>query len=257
MDTIKAINKQLKLKNKPRRIISLVPSITELLFYLGLGNNVVGVTNYCKYPKKEIKNITKIGGTKTLNFKSIDNLNANLIVAVKEENTKNEILKLTEKFNVFIGELTDYNSALQLILDIGKICKIENQAIQLVSKIESNFLKLNNSIQKTCCYLIWNHPIMTVGNNTFISSMLEKAGFKNVFSNLQSYPEITETDIYEKMPEYILLSSEPFKFTEKHQNIYQKKFPNSKVILVDGEMFSWYGSRMLFAPNYFQELLFL
>jgi len=255
MDIIKKINNQLNSKIKPTRIISLVPSITELLFYLGLKNRIIGVTNFCKYPEKEIINITKVGGTKTINFDVIEKLNPDLIIAVKEENTKDEVLKLTENFNVFIGDLFDYKSALQLILEIGKICKVENQAVQLVSKIEINFLKLNNSIQKTCCYFIWNKPIMTVGGTTFISSMLEKVGFKNVFSHLQSYPEINEADIIEKNPEYILLSSEPFKFTEKHRKIYQEKFPKSRVVLVDGEMFSWYGSRMLYATDYFKKFL--
>jgi len=96
---------------------------------------------------------------------------------------------------------------------------------------------------------------MTIGNNTYISDMLKKAGFNNVFSNLELYPKITETDIIKKNPEYIFLSSEPFRFTEKHRKIYQEKFSNSKVILVDGEMFSWYGSRMLFAADYFKKLM--
>ena len=240
---------------EPKRIVSLVPSITELLFYLGLGDKVVGVTIFCKYPKNEIENITKVGGTKMVDFNTIANLNPDLIIAIKEENTKDEVLKLAKSYNVFIGDLTDYESALQLINEIGKICKVEKQAKQLVFDIETSFSKLNNKITKSCCYLIWNNPIMTVGNNTFISSMLEKAGFKNVFANLQSYPEITEADILEKNPEYIFLSSEPFKFTEKHCKIYQEKYPNSKVVLVDGEMFSWYGSRMLLAPDYFNKLL--
>jgi len=256
MDLIKQINGKLSLTNKPKRIVSLVPSITELLFYLGLGENLVGVTNFCKYPKEKIAKITKVGGTKTINFKTIDELEPDLIIAIKEENQKDEVLKLAENYNVFIGDLTDYSSALQLIMDIGKICKVYENAKQLIYNIENKFSSLHTKKPKTCCYLIWNNPIMTVGGDTFISNMLEKAGFENVFANLQSYPQISETNITEKMPEYILLSSEPFKFTKKHQNIYQEKFPNSKVILVDGEMFSWYGSRMLFAPDYFQELLF-
>ncbi len=244
-----------KSNNKPNRIISLVPSVTELLFYLGLGNKIVGVTNYCKYPEKEIYNTTKIGGTKTINYDVIEKLKPDLIIAIKEENTKEEVLKLAEKYNVFVGDLTDYKSALSLIMQIASVCSAKEQAKQLVLEINNKFDKLNNDITKTCCYLIWNKPIMTIGNKTFISSMLEKAGFNNIFSYLQSYPQITESDILKKNPEYIFLSSEPFKFTDKHRKIYQEKFPNSKVVLVDGEIFSWFGSRMLFAPEYFNKLL--
>jgi len=246
----------LKVSIIPKRIISLVPSITELLFYIGLGDKIVGLTNYCKYPEKEIANITKVGGTKTIDFEAIESLNPDLIIAIKEENQKEEVLKLSKNYNVFIGDLTDFNSALLLITEIGEICKVEKQAKQLVDNIESKFSKVNNKEIKTCCYLIWDKPIMTIGNDTFISSMLEKAGFNNVFSDLQSYPQITESNILEKKPEYIFLSSEPFKFTKKHRKIYQEKFPKSKVVLVDGEMFSWYGNRMLLAPDYFKKLLF-
>jgi ABC-type Fe3+-hydroxamate transport system substrate-binding protein len=222
-----------------------------LLFYLNLGNKVVGITNYCKYPEKEIKNLKKIGGTKNIKLDIIKTLAPDLIISVKEENNKSDIIKLAENYNVFVGDLTDYKSSLKLIQKIGNICNKSIQAKHLVQNIKNEFSKINISKPKTCCYLIWNNPIMTVGNNTFISSMLSKAGFNNVFAHLQSYPEITEEEIDKKKPEYILLSSEPFNFTEKHRKIYQKKFPASKVMLVDGEMFSWYGNRMLFAPNYF------
>jgi len=246
MDIITSINNKLNIKIKYNRIISLVPSVTELLFYLGLGNNIVGITNYCKYPKKELQNITKIGGPKKLNFNEIEKLNPDLIIAVKEENLKDEILELATNHNIFIGDVYSYKSALNFIDKIGEICKIEEPAQNLISNIEQSFNKLNINKTRTCCYIIWNEPIMTVGKNTFINDMIEKAGFVNVFNNLNSYPIINELTILEKNPEYILLSSEPFKFTKKHKIKYQNKYPNSKIILVDGEMFSWYGSRMLY-----------
>lgn len=255
MDIITQINKNLDTTKLPERIISLVPSITELLFYLGLGEKIVGVTNFCKYPKNEIKNVSKIGGTKNIDFNKIELLKPDLIISIKEENSKNDIVVLSKNYNVFIGDLYNYKSALDLIIEIGNICRVELKAKKLIKEIDANFNKLDLIENKTCCYLIWNNPIMTVGDNTFINSMLQKAGFENIFSNFNSYPVITENDILNKNPKFILLSSEPFKFTEKHQKIYQEKYPNSKVILVDGEMFSWYGSRMLYAPKYFNSIL--
>lgn len=254
MDIVSKINSNLNTNIKPKRIVSLVPSVTELLFHLGLGDSIVGVTNYCKYPENKIDCIAKLGGTKSINFETISNLNPDLIISVKEENNKNEIVSLSENYNIFVGDLHNYNSALQLIIEIGEVCKVKQQAKKLVLDINNKFAEINTHKPKSCCYLIWNEPIITVGNNTYINSMLNMAGFNNVFSHINSYPSITQKDITNAQPEYIMLSSEPFKFTEKHKEVYQKLYPNSKVILVDGEMFSWYGSRMLLAPNYFETI---
>ena len=95
---------------------------------------------------------------------------------------------------------------------------------------------------------------MAVGNNTFINDILNKTGFHNVFECLERYPEVVEDSIKKANPEYILLSSEPFPFSEKHMLQFKKQFPNSKILLVDGEMFSWYGSRLKLAPEYIKSL---
>jgi ABC-type Fe3+-hydroxamate transport system substrate-binding protein len=104
--------------------------------------------------------------------------------------------------------------------------------------------------------MIWQNPYMLAANNTFINIILKHLGFNNLGAILERYPEITEKELTKLNPEYVFLSSEPFPFKEKHIEHYQKLFPNSKIKLVDGEMFSWYGNRMLLAFDYFKNELF-
>ena len=121
-------------------------------------------------------------------------------------------------------------------------------------QIQIEFSKLRNFTPVTAAYFIWNDPMMSVGNDTFINDMMKRFGLINVFADLIRYPEITVQDLQKANPELILLSSEPFPFMEKHISQYQKINPQSKIILVDGELFSWYGSRLIKAPAYFMSL---
>jgi len=239
---------------KPQRIISLVPSITETLFYLGLGNKLVGITKWCKHPANEVSKKTKVGGVIGIDIKKIKQLKPDLIFAVKEENDKDEVNELSKFTNVYLGEILDLDDAYNQILDIGKLTKLNKQTKKLVSDIKSDFTKISDFNNLRCAYLVWNKPLMLVGGNTFINSILQACNLNNIFDDRNSYPEITIEDIKEKKPDIIFLCSEPFEFKEKHKTDFEKHFPNTKVLLVDGEVFTWYGSRLLKTKEYCRKI---
>ncbi|TAG03497.1 MAG: cobalamin-binding protein [Cytophagia bacterium] len=236
----------------PQRIISLVPSQTELLCDLGLGQNLVGITKFCIYPKIECEKISKVGGTKTFNFHIIDALKPDLIIGNKEENYKEGIEKLSEKYPTWISDIYTFEEALQSIQKIGNLVGKSEKSNQICQQITTRFNALQpKNYPPKVAYLIWNKPIMIAAKNTFIDAMIEKAGFQNAFSDLSRYPCIDIEDLESRAIDYLFLSSEPFYFRQKHIDFYQKKLPNTKVKLVNGEMFSWYGTRLLKSVDYF------
>lgn len=243
---------QISLNKTPKRIVSLVPSQTELLHYLGLENEVVGITKFCIHPKEWFDCKQRVGGTKKLNIDKIRELQPDLILGNKEENTKEDIELLRKEFPVWLSDIDDLDAAINMIDQFGVLTNTISRAQQLIHKI---FLEQSDSpkTNKSVLYFIWNEPMMTAGKNTFIDAMLSEAGFDNILS-VDRYPALTEQEVNELKPDYIFLSSEPFPFKESHKEVYQKQFPNSKVLLVDGELFSWYGNRLLKSFDYFREL---
>lgn len=238
----------------PERIISLVPSITELLFSLGLNEEVVGITKFCVHPKEWFQFKVRIGGTKNLNIEKIKSLQPTLIIANKEENVKEQVEGLAKDFNVLLTDVNNYEEALQMIEQVGNAVGKGFEAKELISKIKNDFLQLKPVYKKTATYLIWQNPYMAVGGDTFISDMMRRAGFENVFENRDRYPEISLEEIRKLNPKFVLLSSEPYPFKQKHADELRQQLPDSKIILVDGEMFSWYGSRMLLAAHYLKAI---
>lgn len=238
----------------PKRIVSLVPSQTELLFYFGLENEVVGITKFCIYPDSWFKSKNRIGGTKQLKIDQIISFKPDLIIGNKEENTKDEIEKLEQNgLSVWMSDINSFDEAIEMIDQVGLICGKEFEATKLATEITQRFNEILSIGQgRSVLYFIWDEPSFVVGKNTFIDSMIEKIGFVNA-CNLTRYPNLS--DFPNPNPDLIFLSSEPFPFTSQHIGKYQKLFPNSKIMLVDGEMFSWYGSRMLEAVNYFKILV--
>jgi len=249
------LNYKIELSAVPKRIISIVPSQTELLHYLGLEDEVIGITKFCIYPNQWFKNKNKIGGTKKLNIEKIKLLKPDLIIGNKEENTEQEIKELQKDFPVWMSDIYNLNDSINMIDSIGKIVDKEEKALQLISEIKSGFEKLKDNKFKNqrIIYLIWNDPIIAVGKNTFIDELILKSGFMNAIDE-KRYPEINFDTIQKLKPDFLFLSSEPFPFDEKYLSIYQEKLPTQKIILVDGEMFSWYGNRLLNSIEYFKNL---
>ena len=238
------------MKNFPFRIISLVPSITELLFDLGLEKHIVGITKFCIHPKEKASLITKIGGTKNPKIEVIDSLLPDLIIANKEENRSEDIEKLSQKYPVFITDVNTYDDAIEMIACVGQIANSEELANELNFKIEKAWSIFPLFKNETYLYFIWKNPWMVAGKDTFITNVLDKIGFQNATAESR-YPEI---ELGSLSPSIIFLSSEPFPFKEKHIEELKYFYPKSKIIVVDGEMFSWYGSRMLSTPNYIRSI---
>lgn len=243
------------LPDKPGRIISLVPSQTELLADLGLDKEVVGITKFCIHPEHWFRSKTRVGGTKQVNIDIVHQLQPDLIIANKEENVKEQIEALAEKYPVWISDINNLDDALVMIRETGLMTGKQIAAQKITEQIAEGFAALTTPGYKLrTCYLIWKDPYMTVGSDTFIHSMLEAAGFENVFSERKRYPVIKIEDLKQSGCELLLLSSEPFPFKQQHIDELQQQLPKTKIMLVDGEMFSWYGSRLLRAPVYFHHL---
>jgi ABC-type Fe3+-hydroxamate transport system substrate-binding protein len=240
---------------QPRRIITLVPSQTELLFDLGLEEEIVGLTKFCTHPRGKKKTKAIVGGTKHFHFDIIDRLQPDLIIGNKEENYQEGIEQLAAKYPVWMSDIRNLPDALWMIGKIGGLTNRVQVADQLVEEITLKFSALATKTPSKVAYLIWKDPYMSVGTGTFIQDMLERCGLQNVFQHLPRYPVITPDNLAEAAPQAILLSSEPYPFQEKHREEIQAICPQAVVKVVDGEMFSWFGSRLRHAPAYFRNLL--
>ncbi|CAN5463988.1 helical backbone metal receptor [soil metagenome] len=249
------LNRRVDLPSTPKRIISIVPSQTELLFSLGLDKEVVGITKFCTHPAAQFKSTTKVGGTKQLNIAQIKQLRPDLIIANKEENERSQVEELMSICPVWISDISDLSGALTMIERVGAMVGREPEANELCRAISHRFDKLTvDSKNLTVAYLIWRKPYMVAGTDTFINSMLRLCGLTNAF-NAGRYPEVTDEMLINAKPDVVFLSSEPYPFTDKHIREFKKLLPGAVIRLVDGEMFSWYGSRLLLAPGYFEELM--
>jgi ABC-type Fe3+-hydroxamate transport system substrate-binding protein len=249
------VGRKIELTAPPRRIVSLVPSQTELLADLGLNEQVAGITKFCIHPEIWYRTKPRIGGTKQVKMDLVAQLSPDLVIANKEENVKEQVEELANHYPVWISDVNNLDDAYQMIGQLGSITGTETAAQKMVTRIKGNFSGLTaENLHLKTTYLIWRDPYMTVGGDTFINSMLELAGFRNLFEKQYRYPEVTIDELKEAGCELLLLSSEPFPFNEKHKRELQQLLPGTRIILVDGEMFSWYGSRLLYAASYFMKL---
>lgn len=249
------LGREVDIPYPPKRIISVVPSQTELLYDLGLDEEVIGITKFCIHPDNWFRNKTRIGGTKNLNIDKILSLSPDLIIANKEENTQEQIEALAAYAPVWISNIGNLDEALEMIISVGAISSRTDAANLIAKNIKAGIENLKAaSTAKRVAYLIWREPWMTAGGDTFISDIIERMGWVNVFKEQQRYPEITSQIMAESKPDTVLLSSEPYPFKEKHIAEVQVVLPKSEIKLVDGEMFSWYGSRLVKAVDYLQSL---
>ncbi|WP_396634842.1 helical backbone metal receptor [Maribacter sp. R86514] len=237
------LGNQLDIDHTHARIISVVPSITELLFDLGLGDKIVGCTKFCVHPNKPYLTKNMIGGTKDLNLEKIVKLNPDLILANKEENNKIQIEFLSESTPVWISDVKTFDDSLEMIEQIGLITGTSFRAKEIINQL-NNHLKCKAPVKKAV-YLIWKDPYMTIGGDTYINDILNRCGYINLFSEQNRYPIVTLQEISDYKPDVVLLSSEPYPFKEKHLKTIQRSLKNTEVKLVDGEFYSWYGSRQI------------
>jgi len=241
---------------QPQRIVSLVPSQTELLFDLGLSDEIVGITKFCVHPAEWFRSKTRVGGTKTVHIDVIDQLQPDLIIANKEENTRQQIEELALRYPTWVSDIKTIADGLQMISQIGAITGRQERAAALIRHISEGFAKLKKSETRRyrVAYFIWRNPWMCAGCDTFISDMIKAIGWENVLATSTRYPEVQLGQLKDKEIDIVLLSSEPYPFKEAHIAEIKQQLPGAAVWLVDGEMFSWYGSRMLPAAQYMAEI---
>ena len=253
IEIIDQMNRTIRLEQPPKRIVSLVPSQTELLYFLDCDEQVVGITKFCIHPNHWFRNKARVGGTKNVNFDKLTELKLDLIIANKEDNAKEDIDQLKRDHNVYMSDIFNVEDACNMIIDVGKLVGQEMKAKELALKVEVDFKNLPR-LSGTVLYFIWSKPYMVVGPNTFIGHIIQRLGLTNLISNQEvRYQEITAEEITNLNPDHIFLSSEPFPFKTEHQKEFAK-ITNGKTHLVDGELFSWYGSRMLKMKPYFEKL---
>lgn len=252
---IDQMGRTVSLENSPKRIISLVPSQTEFLYDLGLQDELVGITKFCVHPKLWYRSKTRVGGTKQYHFDRIAALQPDLIIGNKEENEKKQIEALMEQYPVWMSDIYNLQDAYDMMLKLGDITGRSEQAEALVEQTQHGFSRFSNGNGLKVVYLIWHKPIMAAANQTFIQEMLTQCGWINALAAQTRYPQMAIEALQSLNPDLLLLSSEPFPFKAKHVSFYQEHLPNTKVKLVDGEAFSWYGTRLLKTQRYLQELI--
>lgn len=257
------LGNQFAFETAPKRIISLVPSQTELLFDLGLEESIVGITKFCVHPY-HLKSTKKIiGGTKKVHYEKIRLLQPDIIIANKEENTLEIVEELQKICPVWVTNIVTIEDNLQMISDFGQLFNKRTEAQKWIDKTNfaladfQYFIK-DKEVQKVA-YFIWANPYMVAGGDTFINELLKLNKFENIYDNNPKYEGRYPEVVVQKMriqgdPDLVLLSSEPFPFKDEHAFELGRHTHHAKTIFVDGEMFSWYGSRVFKAFDYFKKL---
>ncbi|WP_298239099.1 helical backbone metal receptor [uncultured Algibacter sp.] len=253
------LNRSIHLKETPKRIISLVPSQTELLCDLGLEASLVGITKFCVHPHHIKSNVAVVGGTKQIHLDKIKGLLPDIILCNKEENTKDIVEACEQICAVHVSDIYNISDSLGLIQQYGEIFNCRENASSIIYNIKAELNSFNmftkNKFSLKVAYFIWKNPWMVAGNHTFINYLLQLNKFQNVYSDKERYPEIELTDSKKnESVDIVMLSSEPFPFKDMHEKELQEIYSNATFILVDGEMFSWYGSRLTKAFTYFKTL---
>lgn len=255
IQVVDQLGRRVGLPLPPQRIVSLVPSQTELLFDLGLGRRVVGVTKFCIHPAAARRTATVIGGTKNFDFDKIAALKPDLILGNKEENYQAGIERLAAAYPVWLSDIATLDEALAMMRQVGFITGRQDEAEQLAAETAASFAALVAPPPPvSAAYFIWRGPYMAAAGGTFIDDMLRRAGFANVFAGRGRYPEIMAEELAAAAPARILLSSEPYPFGAKHVAEFRAICPAARIDIVDGELFSWYGSRLRHSAAYFQTL---
>ena len=252
------MNRVFELTKTPKRIISLVPSQTELLVDLGLEEFIVGVTKFCIHPSSLRKTKSIVGGTKNINIDKIKALKPDIILCNKEENTK-EIVEICEQIApTHVSDIFTLDDSKELIIQYGEILSCKTAAENIIEKLDNEFVKfqqfIKNTEEKKVAYFIWKDPWMVAGHGTFISTMMNLAGVMNAAPASSDYPSLEAKEIQAINPEVVLLSTEPFPFVAKHKTEIELLLPDAEIHIVDGELFSWYGSRLLLAPPLIKNL---
>jgi len=237
----------------------LVPSQTELLVDLGLEDAIVGLTKFCVHPIHLRKSKTIVGGTKQVHYDKIKALKPDVILCNKEENTKDMVAELEKIAPVHVSDIYTVEDTIVLMKQYGELFSVQEKAVEITNKLLELVIEFKeyiaNRTTKRVAYFIWRKPWMVAGSNTIIHHLLSLNNFENVFEDLPRYPEVAIASLVEaNKPDFVFLSSEPYPFKEKHIDELKEILPEVNILLVDGEYFSWYGTRLLGAFRYYKSL---
>jgi len=255
---IDQMGRSVRVGERPQRIVSLVPSQTELLFDLGLDEEVVGVTRFCVHPAERVAGKAIVGGTRDVDLEAVDRLRPDLVIGAKEENEGAAVLRLAESYPVWLSDVRSLADALEMIRSVGDLVGRAGPADRLAGEIEAGFASLRPlSPARRAAYVIWPRPLMIAGRGTLIDDLLGRGGLVNPAApeNGARYPEVTVERLRSAGLEVLLLASEPYPFGEPDREAWEGRLPGVELHLVDGEMFSWYGSRLLKAAGYFAVMI--
>lgn len=236
------------------RIVSLVPSITELLCDLGLAPQLVGRTGFCIHPADIVREIPKVGGTKDVNIEKIRKLAPTHLVVNIDENEKPTVDKLAEFVpNIVVTHPIEPRDNLALVQLMGGVFCAQERADKWCSEFERELAQVRQGCPQRVLYCIWKDPWMTVSRDTYIARMLALIGWSIPELGDKRYPSFTWDEALVRDIDQVLLSSEPYRFTEEHVDTLERQI-GKPVQLVDGEMMSWYGSRALQGIRYLKDL---
>ena len=219
----------------------------------GLKKELVGISKFCIHPKEMFESVQRIGGTKNIDIQRIISLQPDIIIGNKEENVKEQIEELSKHFPVWMSDVNTIDEAYDMMLKLGELCGKKKESENMLSEIITGMNEISNLFGgKRVAYFIWNDPYMVAASDTFIDSIMKECDIINHFKDRTRYPEITVSDL--NGANYCFLSSEPFPFEQKHIKELEGTVKNCQFVLVDGEMFSWYGSHLRQLPNYLKKL---
>lgn len=245
------------------RIVSLCPSLTELVFALERGDELVGITEWCVHPRDKVGSIEHVGGTKTPNVARILELAPDVVLMNEEENRVEDALALREAgIACHVSFPRDVAATAEMVRDIGATLERRCEAERIARDIEVRSERVRRAAAELgevpFAYLIWRKPWMAVNGDTFASALLSLAGGRNVFANAPTrYPQITPAELATADPAQVLLCTEPFPFEQKHidELASATALPTSRFVIADGEYLSWHGSRTPDGIDYAERLM--
>ena len=245
----------LVLSAAPRRIVSLVPSITEILFALGVGDAVAGCTIYCTHPPEGVAAKARVGGEKNPALEAIRALGADLVIANVEENLREHVLALRGwGIPVYVTYPRTVADGVRLVRELGAVTGAAERGTAIADALEADLARAlaargSGARARVFCP-IWRRPYMAVGGDTYANDMLSVCGGDNVFAGAaRRYPTVTLEDVAAAAPDVILLPDEPYRFRRVHVEDFAP-FPDmpavarGKIHLVDGKLLTWYGPRI-------------
>lgn len=239
-------------KKTGKKIACLVPSLTEWLIDMGLNHQLVARTKFCIHPKDKVSEIPTVGGTKKVHINKLKSWNPYIVIGNKEENTKEDLEAISDFAPVFVSDIKTIPDLDRFIRSIAEVIP-ELRVNEFLTKLKkSKILPFENRLK--VAYIIWQNPLMVVASETYIDHVLSISGLENVFASHKRYPETSFEELRNLKPDIILLSSEPYPFKNKHIATFSQECPFAKPLLVDGEIFSWYGSKTLQIGSYIEKL---